>query len=212
MSQTPQLTLHYFPFAGRAGAIRDAFRIGGVPFDDRHVTRDEHFEKKAKGEWPWGALPVLDVDGERVCQSNAILRYAGKLAGLYPSDPLAALRVDEAIDACDELVVSMSMTIREQDDARRMAMRKVMAEETLPRDFARFETMLDRQGSGWIAGPQMTIADIRLLHQIDKLTDGSLDGIPTTILDPFKKLVAWRERTRAERDRRIASPVAAMAS
>jgi hypothetical protein len=27
--------------AGRAGAIRDAFRIGGIAFEDKHVGRDE---------------------------------------------------------------------------------------------------------------------------------------------------------------------------
>ncbi len=213
MPQTPNLTLHYFPFPGRAGAIRDALKIGGIAFEDRHVTRDQHFEAKAKGEWPWGALPVLDIDGERICQSNAILRYVGRLTGLYPEDALAALKVDEALDACDELVIAMSMTIREQDNDRRMAMRKVMAEETLPRDFARFEKMLDKQDSGWIAGPKMTVADLRLLHQIDKLTDGSLDGIPTAILEPFAKLTQWRDRVRAEREKRLASaPAAAMAS
>jgi glutathione S-transferase len=207
------LTLHYFPFPGRGGAIRDTLRIGGIPFEDRHVTRDQHLEAKAKGEWPWGALPVIDIDGDRVSQSNAILRYAGKLTGLYPADALAALKVDEALDACDELVQAVGATIRETDDARKAAMRKIMAEETLPRDFARFEKLLDKQGSGWIAGPQMTIADLRLLHQVDKLTDGSLDGIPATILEPFKKLSAWRDRVRAEREKRLAAaPAAAMAS
>jgi glutathione S-transferase len=212
MPATPRLALTYFPFPGRAGAIRDTLRIGRIPFEDRHVTRDQHFEAKAKGEWPWGALPVLDIDGERVCQSNAILRYAGKLAGLYPTEPVAALKVDEALDACDELVTSMSMSIREEDAGRRAAMRKTMAEETLPRDFARFEKMIDKQGSGWLAGPDMTIADLRVLHQVDKLTDGSLDGIPPSVIEPFAKLKAWRERVRAERGRRLAEPAAAEAS
>ena len=84
------LRLRYFPFAGRAGAIRDALRIGNVRFDDVHVPLDRFSEQKAAGELPFGSLPVLDVDdGERrtsAAQSNAILRFVGRLTGLYPVD------------------------------------------------------------------------------------------------------------------------------
>ena len=56
-----QLTLHYFPIAGRAGAIRDALRIGRIPFEDKHVGREEFRRLKAERELPFGSLPVLDV-------------------------------------------------------------------------------------------------------------------------------------------------------
>ena len=36
------------------------------------------------------------MDGTDYTQSTALLRYAGKLGGLYPEDPLAALKVREA--------------------------------------------------------------------------------------------------------------------
>ena len=36
MSRT--IRLHYFPFPGRGGAIRDAFRIGGIAFEDDLVS------------------------------------------------------------------------------------------------------------------------------------------------------------------------------
>jgi hypothetical protein len=39
--------------------------------------------------------PVLQVGDVVLSQSNAILTYVGKLAGLVPSDPLAAAKVDE---------------------------------------------------------------------------------------------------------------------
>jgi glutathione S-transferase len=39
-------------------------------------------------------VPVLEVGGVVYCQSNAILRYVGKLAKLYPEDPVLALRAD----------------------------------------------------------------------------------------------------------------------
>jgi glutathione S-transferase len=216
MSDAPALTLHYFPFPGRAGAIRDTLRIGRVPFEDRHVSREEHADRKSKGEWPWGALPVLDVGSgagrRRICQSNAILRYAGRLSGLYPNDPIEALKVDEALDALDDLFAPLGPTFRETDEARKTAMRKEMADVSLPRDFGRLEQMIKAQGSGYLAGRSLTVADLKALHQINKLTDGSLDHIPPSVIDPFPTLKAWREKVRAERDRRLEGSSAALTS
>ena len=36
------------------------------------------------------ASPCLEVDGEVIAQSGAIIRYCGKLAGLYPEADLDA--------------------------------------------------------------------------------------------------------------------------
>lgn len=55
--------------------------------------------------FPFGSMPVLDIGEERFAQSGAIIRYVGKLAGLYPEDPVAALRVDMVIDTMEELCV-----------------------------------------------------------------------------------------------------------
>jgi glutathione S-transferase len=67
-----------------------------------------------KPSLPAGQLPVLELlEGESttptgmIGQSNAILRYVGTLggSGLYPShDPLAALKVDEALDTIEEAI------------------------------------------------------------------------------------------------------------
>ena len=96
----PKLTLVYFDFhGGRGEPARLALSIGGVPFEDRRVTFAEW--SAMKKETPYGSLPVLEVDGQRVAQSNGINRYVGKLAGLYPSDPLQAAFCDEPMDAVD---------------------------------------------------------------------------------------------------------------
>ena len=62
------------------------------------------------GRLAFGQLPVLEVfadaaaDADAIAptaalaQSGAILRYVGKLSGLYPSDPLLAAKVDAILD------------------------------------------------------------------------------------------------------------------
>ena len=42
---------------------------------------------------PFGQVPVLEIDGVAFSQSAALLRYAGRQAGMYP-DGLLQLRVD----------------------------------------------------------------------------------------------------------------------
>ena len=49
------------------------------------------------------ALPVLEIDGRPVTQSNSLARYVGKLVGLYPTDDLQALYCDEVLDALEDL-------------------------------------------------------------------------------------------------------------
>jgi len=52
---------------------------------------------------PFNALPVLEISGTVVTQSNAICRYIGKMAGLYPIDDLQLLYCDEALDAVEDI-------------------------------------------------------------------------------------------------------------
>ena len=204
MSIPSSLTLVYFPFGGRAAPIRDAFHIGGIAFEDKHIDLDGFTAMKASGELPFGAVPVLIVDGRMISQSSAILRYAGQLSGLYPSDPVYALRVDEAMDGVDDMMLPMGASIREEDAERKAAMRKDMAENSIPTNFARFEKLLLENGdTGYLVGDELTIADLKLLHSVNKLTDGTLDGIPPSVIEPFTLLKQWRDNVTAARAKRL---------
>ncbi len=87
MHKIISLRLRYFPFSGRAEAIRDALRIGRVDFVDELLTFEQFNDARAVNEFPFGSLPVMMVESDAgtqcVAQSNAILRLAGRLSGLY---------------------------------------------------------------------------------------------------------------------------------
>eukprot|EP01091_Cochliopodium_minus_P021198 TRINITY_DN95_c0_g3_i2.p1 TRINITY_DN95_c0_g3~~TRINITY_DN95_c0_g3_i2.p1 ORF type:complete len:117 (+),score=25.89 TRINITY_DN95_c0_g3_i2:72-422(+) len=85
------LKITYFNAEGRAEPIRLALFIGGIEFDDERIDFPEL--QKRKPNLPFGSLPVLTTgEGEIIAQSNAVLRYAGRLAKLYPQDNLQATR------------------------------------------------------------------------------------------------------------------------
>ena len=192
------MRLVYFDFPGRGEAIRDAFRIGAIPFEDERVSMEEFRARRARGDLPFGALPVLVLDhGVVVSQSNTILRYVGKLAGLFPEDPLLSLRVESVLDSAEDYGGRLSVSIRVTDEVVRAALRTELRERWLPDWFGALERLLSE--SGYLAGPELTIADLKVVHSIDKLTNGSLSGIPREIAEPFRRLCDWRIRVHEAR-------------
>jgi prostaglandin-H2 D-isomerase / glutathione transferase len=68
--------------------------VGSIDFIDERITSSEWtVRKEAKKGNSLKQLPLLEVNGQEIGQSKAIVRYAGKIAGLYPNDPFIAAQV-----------------------------------------------------------------------------------------------------------------------
>ena len=145
-----------------------------------------------KPKTPFGSVPVLEFEGKQYAQSNAILRYAGKLGGLYPSEPLAALEVDMQLEAIEEMIQTIRPTMLIKDEDEKMKARKVLAEETLPKWLAIFNKTIKGNSSGFLAGDSMSIADLKLYAPTSMLLEGFLDGIPASIFDEFPEVLAHK--------------------
>lgn len=188
------LILTYFDIKGKAESSRIAFHAGGIQFTDLRLTRDQFFGeyKNDLEKCPTGQLPTLTIGGKVISQSASILRYAGKLSGLYPAEALEALYVDEIIDLNDDIAVSISPSIRESDEEKKMEMRKVLAEKTLPIFLAALERKLDHNGNtGFFVGDKLTICDIDVYIRLTWLNSGMLDGIPKGIVDSYPLLSSF---------------------
>jgi len=211
MDNITSLRLRYFPFPGRAGPIRDALNIGNIEFEDVFIPPEQFRERRAAGEFPFGGLPVLDVETTtgKVCsaQSNAILRFAGRLSGLYPSDDLIqALKVDEALGVGEDINQLLGPSLYEQDEQKKMAMRKELAETTLPEWAACFEHLLVNNGNtGFIVGEDLSVADLKLYWIFEWLTSGILDGIPTNLFDHYPAVSTWRKNIAVVRKSRLSA-------
>ena len=102
----PKLKLTYFDFhGGRGEPARLALSIGGIPFEDDRVPPSDW--ERRKPNTPFGALPLLEVDGQTLAQSNAVNRYVGKLTDLYPTDAWQAALCDEVMEAVGTSVPSL---------------------------------------------------------------------------------------------------------
>ena len=60
-----------------------------------------------KPSLPFGQLPVLEVDGNTICQSMAIARYLASECGLAGSSSLVKAQVDEVVDVINDVQNAM---------------------------------------------------------------------------------------------------------
>lgn len=187
------LRLTYFDSPGRAEPIRVALRISGLPFEDNRLKFPEYAEAKARGDFPLGFVPVLEVDGVRVCQTAAILRYVAKIGdrSLYPSDPWAALLVDSALDTFnDTLSHAMLPSLFERDMEKKLAMRAELAAGPLARACAYVDGLVARSGGPFVGGADLSVADLVVAQQVLAIRRGVLDGLSTAHLEAWPRLAA----------------------
>jgi glutathione S-transferase len=176
----PQLKLTYFDFhGGRGEPARLALHIGGIPFEDHRFAFPEFAElRKAT---PFGQVPTLHVDGTLVTQCDAILRYAGKLAGLYPTDPYQALLCDEVAYVVEDANVKMSPTFRMTGEEQKAA-RLALVNGSMPAYLRWLEAQLLAHGGEFFADNRLTVADLKVFVDIRNLNSGRLDHVPADLV------------------------------
>lgn len=184
----------YFDFhGGRGEPARLALSIAGIPYEDDRVQFTEWERRKA----PFGALPLLEVDGRTLAQSNAINRYVGKLANLYQSDPWQAALCDEAMEAVEDIIRRIVPTMFLPEEEKK-TQRKALVESPLPFYLSRFQQRLEMQGGRYFAGDRLSVTDLKVFCMIRQLKSGALDYVPTDLPDRFApKLVDHYERVKS---------------
>lgn len=214
---SPKLTLIYFPIGGRAESIRLTAAVGGIAFSNKIVTGADFKEAQKNPDiLPLRQVPILQIQTteggetktETVTQSGAILRYFGKLAGLYPQDILAAMKVDECLSIMEDLSVGLVMTLKgavnchisdtEWTGDEKIAIRKKWLLDDFPKYLGRLEDTLKHSESGWLVanhdGP--TIADMKLFSDLGWIGGGFLDGIPKDALDSYPNCMALMHKVK----------------
>ena len=157
--------------------------LAGIPFEDKRIPRKDW--AAVRDQYPFQALPVLEVDGKPLAQSNTINRYVGKLTGLYPKDDWQAARVDEVMDAIEDINGRIGATFQLEGEAKQKA-REALATGPLTRYLQQLEARLKAGGGA---------AEITTIRT-DPRPPEDMNQIPPAVPAPESTAVIPRERKR----------------
>lgn len=201
----PHYKLTYFNGRGRAEVARMMFAIAGAEYEDNRISFDDW--PKLKPDTPFGQMPLLEVGGKMICQSNTINRYVARQFGFAGKTPWEEAEADMMVDCVDDVANSLFAIARSPDDAQTKEKRfsEFMTEE-MPALLASFEKILSENhgGGGYFVGDSMTWADINFTVIMDWLevrlgvqTDWSgvpkLNALKARVLQ-HPKIVEWIEK------------------
>jgi len=126
----------------------------------------------------------------KIGQSEAILRYCGRVAGLTPEDPLEAARVDEMVQFINQDIrernIGKSMRIEDADE--KMKFRKELNDTVLPELFAKISDKMD--DSGYLCNGKLSIADLCLYCTCSWIGMGVIDGLSADFIKANAKIAA----------------------
>ncbi|RUS84494.1 hypothetical protein EGW08_007733 [Elysia chlorotica] len=183
----PSYKLFYFDVRGRAEIARLIFTYAGKKFEDNRVGREDW--PALKPNTPFGQMPVLEVDGEKIGQSVAIANYLAREFGLYGKTNMEGCRIDQVVCLVQDLISAFIKAMFEKDEAKKAELTKANNEEVIPRFFGFFESLLKKNGTGFFVGKDVTLADLFVYD----VTWNMVKASPTA-LDSFPLLKANHNR------------------
>eukprot|EP00929_Paragymnodinium_shiwhaense_P085077 TRINITY_DN4553_c0_g1_i1.p1 TRINITY_DN4553_c0_g1~~TRINITY_DN4553_c0_g1_i1.p1 ORF type:complete len:224 (+),score=57.37 TRINITY_DN4553_c0_g1_i1:65-736(+) len=198
----PSYKLTYFGITGLGEPIRTTFALAGIPFEDEHVTGETWGAKKAAEPEKYSKhqLPLLEVDGQLMPQSRALLRYIGSLGSfegkkLYPEDPMERYYCDEVIEMVEDIRPAIVPTFAIQDQAEKEAARAALIAPG-GKIYTGLEKLDERLGKfKFSAGDSPSIADCYVVTVCWIFQAPTfIDGFGPETLAPFKNLVALKDK------------------
>ncbi|KAF0286840.1 Glutathione S-transferase [Amphibalanus amphitrite] len=182
-TKMPSLKLVYFDGKGRGEPIRWILAAGGQAFEQEKFGFEEWPAKKPTT--PYGSVPLLEVDGEPLCQTLAIARYAGTIGGLVSTDPFKNALGDEAADTMAELCSTFFSTMFEKDAEKKAADEKKLFEETMPKIFGLWES---RMSTKFLTADKPIWQDVFLGHWLSRFAE-----INPQLIAKYPKLTALKD-------------------
>ena len=154
--------------------MRIALHLAGIPYASVAVdlTKAEQRTSEHLSRNPQGFVPVLDIDGQRLTQSLAMLEYLDETRkmGLLPSEPVLRAKVRAlsyaiAVDihpVCNLSVASFAKELAGDDGAMKTWMHRFIRP-----GLEAFETLLGEfEQSPYCCGDTPGLADICLMPQM----------------------------------------------
>jgi maleylacetoacetate isomerase len=187
-----QVILHDYYRSSAAYRVRIGLNLKGMDYESRPVNLLEGAQKSGgyRALNPQGFVPMLEIDGERLTQSLAILVY---LDQRFPDPPLmpddivdqAHVRAMALAVACDIHPLNNLRVLKYLKGELGHSQHEVDAwyRHWIAEGLSALEAMAARQASDFLFGDSVTLADICLVPQMynARRFDVPLDDYPTLV-------------------------------
>lgn len=201
MSIPSSIKVFYPAFAfWRAEVLRAGLYLQGIPFENA-TDMEKMKEMKSLGLAPFGAFPVMEIDGKILSQTQACAAYVGKLGHMYPSndDPWAQAKCDEVINGCTDVTDTISATFR--IDNPKEVREKLIDPESgrLHMHLKGLNSVVCQDGSVYACGEDhgLTVADLAVWRLVEWFNGGNLDHVPVDFIMSFPNLKSIFENVKS---------------
>lgn len=195
----PKYTLHYFPGRARAEIARLIFAVAGVEYEDHRIEKAD-WCSTWKPKFPFGQLPVLEVDGVYLNQSKTIAAYLAREFGVAGTTNLEQAQCQALSETVDDMITGLYDIMFMQDEAEKAKKALEFRNGRLKNFMELFDAYYSKQigAEGFLVGNKMTYGDLVMFDIWDRLCQ-----IPMLDLAP---LLAEHARVTAHRDKIAALP------
>ncbi|EDV94338.1 glutathione S-transferase 1-1 [Drosophila grimshawi] len=189
------MDFYYLPGSAPCASVIMTAKALGVELNKKliNIMEGEHLKPEYVKINPQHTIPTLVDNGLALWESRAILIYLvekyGKDDSLYPKDPKEQALINQ------RLYFDMGVLYKSFGDYYYPQIRE--GKPANPEDYKKIETALDfldtfLQGQQYVAGGQLTIADISILSSVSTLVVMGFD------LSKYPSVAKWFENAKKE--------------
>ena len=141
------IKLIYFDFNfWRVDILRLCLSYSSIPYELQRIKRQDW--KKKKNQFPFGQLPVMQVNNQFFSHTHSLAKFCANQASLYEQDEFKMLIVDQVLDWANEITnhiaPSIRAAMREKNFEKSRELRKEFIKNDLKRWFYYLENLLKR--------------------------------------------------------------------
>mmetsp|Transcript_32562 Transcript_32562/g.36922 ORF Transcript_32562/g.36922 Transcript_32562/m.36922 type:complete len:213 (-) Transcript_32562:242-880(-) len=182
-------TLHYFDVHGRGDPIRFMLYHAKVDFEDKRYSFEEFGPVKETLGLEFGQIPMLEFEGKKLFQTNAILEYIGAKFGYRVTDPEQVYLANWYKEASADFVTPyfMKIAFNRDEESKKEALDAWAL--TIPKYTAAIEKKFNESNAkeqGYLVRDSITIVDFGMISLHERILNG-----------PFKELTRPAYQTNA---------------
>ncbi|KAF6208055.1 hypothetical protein GE061_016505 [Apolygus lucorum] len=153
----PTYKLIYFNFSMLGESIRMILSYKGVEFEDYRVPMSAW--KSLKKTIPFEKLPILEIDGKRYHQSQAILRFLAKDINLGGDSAHEEYEIDFVAGTIQDFTAAASFLWDSKDPDGKKELLEKLRSEIIPYYFKLWNEIAERNG-GYLANGKLSWVDL----------------------------------------------------